>query len=405
MANTFQQDVDFLARHTQTLILGDPETAALVMAPEYQGRIMTSTAGGTSKSSFGWINYDLIQSGEIVPQINLYGGEERFWLAPEGGRHSIFFPPASLNHPLEFQDWRVPKCIDTEPFLLLDHDDRQVQFQHHARVTNRSGYEFQIHFDRRVELLGNAEICQTLNCEESDLKNLNTICHQSRNRLVNTGPEIWQPETGLLSVWVLCMNSPSRDATLVVPFRSGAEQQFGSIVNADYFGKLERDRLWIDRDRNLIFLKGDGEFRSKLGLTWERACSILGAWDADRRVLTVVWYNLPDRQKPESWNGVYHSQDQVHYVNNLWQVVDHEYHGDVVNGYNDGPNESGDRLGGFFELESLSPALALEPSQGYEHIHRTIRLQAGDENGRENLDRLAKRVFGIDLAGIESVFA
>lgn len=404
MSKTFAEDLKFLNDHTQTVVLGDPTSGAIILAPEYQGRVMTSTPGGPQNSSLGWINYDLIASQQTVPQINLYGGEERFWLAPEGGRYSIFFPPAPLNQPLEFHDWRVPKCIDVEPCCLLTQDDTSASFQHHARLVNRAGFEFQIHFDRHVQLLGIDSICETLECDPSDLQGLHHVVHQSGNRLVNMGAEAWKPETGLLSVWVLCMNSPAEEATLIVPYQSGEKQELGPIVNANYFGVLERDRLWVDEDRSLIFLKGDGAFRSKLGLTWQRAKSILGAWDATRQVLTVIWFNLPDLSDPKTLTGVHHSEKQVHYVNNLWEVVDDEYSGDVTNGYNDGPNESGSKLGGFFELESLSPALALAPSESYEHLHRTIRLQATDAVGRERLDKLSKKVFGVGLEEIESVF-
>ena len=56
--------------------------------------------------------------------------------------------------------------------------------------------------------------------------------------------------------------------------------------------------------------------------------------------------------------------------------------------------------GGFYELETLSPALALEPGQSYEHVHRTIRL----EGNRERLDSVARSVFGVGLETIENQF-
>ena len=52
---------------------------------------MTSTARGLKGRSYGWINHDLIASKEIQKQMNAYGGEDRFWLGPEGGQFSLFF--------------------------------------------------------------------------------------------------------------------------------------------------------------------------------------------------------------------------------------------------------------------------------------------------------------------------
>ena len=52
---------------------------------------MTSTVGGSNSPSHGWINRELIEAGRNDPHINAYGGEDRFWLGPEGGQFSIFF--------------------------------------------------------------------------------------------------------------------------------------------------------------------------------------------------------------------------------------------------------------------------------------------------------------------------
>ena len=161
----------------------------------------------------------------------------------------------------------------------------------------------------------------------------------------------------------------------------------GPIVNADYFGKLDESRLQVDEAAGLIYFLGDGKMRSKLGLTFSRVQSHLGSWDKERGVLSVVQFNLPD-SAPHGYN------------NNLWQVQDEPYQGDVINGYNDGPNESGGQLGGFFELETISPALALGPDESFTHIHRTIRM----EGERERLSAVSQAVFGVTLDEIESKF-
>ena len=84
----FGADATFLAAHQQTIILGDVAGGPRVaIVPAYQGRVMTSSATGDGGTSYGWINYELIETGEKQPQIHVFGGEERFWLGPEGGRH------------------------------------------------------------------------------------------------------------------------------------------------------------------------------------------------------------------------------------------------------------------------------------------------------------------------------
>ena len=66
---------------------------------------MTSTAGGDAGLSFGWINRELIASGKLLPHMNAFGGEDRFWMGPEGGQFSIFFAKGAK---FEFADWFTP---------------------------------------------------------------------------------------------------------------------------------------------------------------------------------------------------------------------------------------------------------------------------------------------------------
>jgi hypothetical protein len=402
MNKPFADDLQFLQQHTQAVVLGDPEGQALILAPQYQGRIMTSTAGAPRHNSFGWINYDLIQKGTPQPQINLYGGEERFWLAPEGGRFSIFFPPAPLDTPLQFADWRVPTCIDTDAFELVALSSHHASFQHRGRIVNRMGTEFDLGFEREVRLLDTGETAAALGCDRAALADLPYVAHESRNTLRNLGPVSWAPDTGLLSIWVLGMNAPSPQAALIVPYQSEVIDPTLPIVNADYFGTLGPDRLVVDRERHLILMLGDGNYRSKLGLTYPRTRPHLGAWDQNRQVLTLVQFNLPELGRPESCEGTVQRDQSLAYVNNVWRVAEDEYAGDVINGYNDGPNESGQRLGGFFELESLSPALALSPNQAYTHVHRTLHLEAHTDSQRQQIDHLCQSWFGRSIAEIET---
>lgn len=406
MPTSFQADLAFLQAHTETIVLGDPRQRALILAPAYQGRVMTSTAGPADRS-FGWIHHDLIRSGQRVPQINLYGGEERFWLAPEGGRFSLFFPPSPVEQPLTFADWRVPTCIDTDPFEVLAIEPRAARFRHTATLENRFGTSFHIGFDRWLRLLDETEVAAAFGTDPGDWSGRAFVAHESENTLSNLGPRAWDPATGLLSIWVLGMNAPSPHATLIVPYRAQGVEPALPIVNADYFGRLGPDRLVVDTDRHVIFLRGDGQYRSKLGLTFPRAVPYLGAWDRSSRVLTIVKYNLPaPPDAGPATNGPSHDATRspwlphphgIGYVNNVWQVMDDEYAGDVINGYNDGPNESGSRLGGFFELESLSPALALQPNQAYTHRHLTVHLEADDDRSFTAANDLSHRLFGIGL--------
>ena len=73
---SFQDDVEFLERHMELVILRRADSRAqVVVAPHWQGRVMTSTANSDNGIGYGWINEALIASGELQPHINAVGGE------------------------------------------------------------------------------------------------------------------------------------------------------------------------------------------------------------------------------------------------------------------------------------------------------------------------------------------
>ena len=95
----FADDLAFMKKHTQIVLLKDGD-AAVAVAPAYQGRVMTSTFDAKSGPSFGWINRPVIErgllsdeeeKGKLEEHIYIFGGEERFWLGPEGGQYALFF--------------------------------------------------------------------------------------------------------------------------------------------------------------------------------------------------------------------------------------------------------------------------------------------------------------------------
>src|SRR6476659_1843864 len=116
---TYTYDADFLKQHTRKVLeLHDKDNQAKVLlSADYQGRVMTSTATGDTGTSYGWLNYNLIASGEKKTQFNPVGGEERFWMGPEGGQYSIYFKGGdSFN----ISHWQVPSFIDTETYEVSE---------------------------------------------------------------------------------------------------------------------------------------------------------------------------------------------------------------------------------------------------------------------------------------------
>ena len=172
--------------------------------------------------------------------------------------------------------------------------------------------------------------------------------------------------------------------TVVIPFRSGDETELGPIVIDDYFGKVPADRLRVGD--GVIYFSGDGKLRSKIGLNPQRATPICGSYDAARSVLTIVKYNQPQATVTD-------------YVNSKWELQDKPYAGDVINSYNDGPAMPGAKpLGPFYELETSSPAFALQSGQTGTHIQTTVHF----EGAAKALDQVARRLLGVSLAEIKT---
>jgi hypothetical protein len=375
----FGEDATFLAAHQQTIILGDAAGGPRVaIVPAYQGRVMTSSATGDAGTSYGWINYELIESGKPQPQIHVFGGEERFWLGPEGGQFSIFFDTGAT---FDFPQWRTPPVIDTEPFAVVNKSSRRAAFRHEAELTNYSGTRFAFRIERDVELLDAEAIRSAL--ELGDVP-LTAVAYRTTNRLTNIGKEDWSKSSGLLSIWMLGMYKHGPETTVVIPFNKGGESKLGPVVNDDYFGKVPAERLRTGD--GVLFFAADGQFRSKIGLNPQRSTPLCGSYDAAREVLTVVQYNQP-------------AAEVTDYVNSKWELQKHPFSGDVINAYNDGPAEPGAApLGPFYELETSSPALPLASGASGTHIQTTFHF----EGDLKQLDTVARATLGVSLAAIEA---
>jgi hypothetical protein len=83
-------------------------------------------------------------------------------------------------------------------------------------------------------------------------------------------------------------------------------------------------------------------------------------------------------------------------MNNMWGKQQNSFTGDVANSYNDGPNDLGQQLGAFYEIESLSPANPLATGESLTHCHRTVHIHAP----MSVLAQLARQVLGVDLAAV-----
>ncbi len=218
------------------------------------GRVFTSTATGDSGTSFGWINYKLFDSAK-KKQFNPVGGEERFWIGPEGGQYSIYF---KKDDPFDFAHWQVPALIDTIAYKVDQSDKTSATFSLASSLTNYSGTTFDINITRKIQLLDKSAVEQKLNTTIPG--GIKTVAYESTNQIKNTGNNAWKKDSGLLSIWLLGMFTPTEETKVIIPFAPIKNAR--SVITDDYFGKIDLSRL-IVKD-SVLYFRCDGKSRGKL---------------------------------------------------------------------------------------------------------------------------------------------
>jgi len=358
-------DADFLQKHKPTVELNAGDRH-VVIVPSYQARVMTSTAGGRTGQSYGWINYELIRSRKYEPHINAVGGEERFWLGPEGGQFGLFF---RQGQPFDFANWQTPAVLDTVSFDLVSKTSDAAVFAKTFAIQNYKGTTFDIKVQRRISLLEQTAVEHSIGTKLQDIK---WVAYETDNTITNTGNAGWDSTSGVVSIWLLSMFKSSPENTILIPYKKGAD----SLINDAYFGKIPAGRF-VKKD-GIIFFKGDAKHRGKIGVAPGAVQPVSGSYDPLRKVLTIIRYDF---------------QGDSIYANSAWKIQSDPFRGDVANAYNDGPNETGGQLGEFYELESSSPALFLQPQQSFTHRQQIYHFQGS----KEELDFIAKQVLGVSL--------
>ncbi len=376
---TFGYDLYFLQQHDDSVIVlsNDSGKAQVIVSPKYQAKVFTSTANGNAGLSFGWVNYKAF-TGSPDAHMNAYGGENRIWLGPEGGKFSLFFKPDSQ---MVFANWKTPPAFDTDPWTLVDKSGTSVTMQKNMELMNYKGTKLDVSVKRSVRILSNEEIAKNITLD-LDIS-VKVVAYQTDNVITNNGNNAWTEATGMPCIWMLDMFTPSPATVIVVPFKNLSGKSFNKIATTNYFGEIPADRLKHDDD--MLFFKADGKSRGKLGVVPAYAKPFAGSYDLQHKALTIMMFDL---------------DSSARYLNQEWNTDKPSFSGDAVNTYNDGPLADGTQMGPFYEIESVSPAAFLKPGQSLSHKHAVYHF-TGDEKG---LDAIAQKILGVSLENIQKEF-
>ncbi len=369
---TYGYDLDFLQRYDSVVILSNPgDSARVIVSPKYQAKVFTSTTDGASGLSFGWVNYKAFTAPPDA-HMNAFGGENRLWLGPEGGKYSLFFKPGAA---MNFDQWKTPAPFDTEPWTTLQANSNRVLLQTKMQLTNYAGTTLQLTCDRTISIEDKNEIEKGL--EIALPSNTKVVGYRTSNVLTNTGTFAWNEKTGMPCLWLLDMFKPSPNTVIIVPVKDFTNQPFSAVATTNYFGEIAADRL--RHSMNALFLKADGKSRGKLGVVPQKARSLAGSYDPDKKVLTIIHFTV---------------NSSARYLNQEWNTNKPVFKGDAVNAYNDGPLADGSQMGPFYELESVSPAAFLQPGQSLSHVHEVFHFTGSETD----LSGIASRLLGVSLA-------
>ena len=367
----FEDDVAFLSQHGAVRVLHGSGGGRIAVSGNYQARVMTSAVAPGAKS-LGFINRAFIEAGQTGTPFDNYGGEDRFWLGPEGGQYGLYFPAA---RPFTFDHWQTPHPLQEGAWQAVRESESSVTFQHSFSLDNYERQAFQVAIERTVSVLSPEQASQRLGMPLP--ASLSWVGYVTENKLSNAGSSAWSEQRGLLSVWILGMFAPIAGTQVIIPFDAAAS---GEVVNDRYFGKVPAERLRVDTSKGFLTFRADGQYRSKIGLGPARAKGALGSYSEPAQLLTLVLYNK--------------QRGATRFVNSMWEQQANPYAGDEINSYNDGPPAPGKPpLGGFYEIESSSPAAALAPGESITHVQETYHFSGP----RPALDALARHVLGVSL--------
>jgi hypothetical protein len=368
---SFGYDLRFLEKYDSVIVLKSGDgNARIIVSPKYQAKVFTSSAEGDSGQSFGWVNYKAF-SASVDPHINAFGGENRLWLGPEGGKFSLFFKPGVR---MDFDNWKTPAAFDTEAWSVISTDPVSVNMSKDMNLINYLGTELAVTIKRNIKILERQDIISKLDINIDD--SVKTVGYSSENILINRGKREWTTETGMPCIWILDMFNPSDQTTIIIPFMGDTVSK---PATTDYFGEIPANRIkYAD---SILFFKADGKNRGKLGIHPSRAKNIAGSYDAGKKVLTIILFDIDNQGK---------------YLNQEWNTVKPPFSGDAVNAYNDGPLASGGQLGPFYELESVSPAAFLGPAASLIHHHSVFHFTGSEKE----LNVIAERKLGVSLEKI-----
>ncbi|SDX18544.1 hypothetical protein SAMN05444411_103302 [Lutibacter oricola] len=361
----YKSDVDLLKSHTEIIELTvNNKNSRLVITPQFQGKVITSSFNGIKGSSNGWFNTKAL----LENNIGGIGGEDRVWVGPLGGQYSFYYQQIK---PFSEDNWAVPASLSNEPYSVVSSSKEKVQMEKEMSLTNFIGTKFNFKINRTIKLLKKSLIDKNLNIELSN--KLKYIAYESSHKLTNLDTITWVKNKGLVSIWSAGMFKGTDQSIVIIPLHKTAK--FTDVYK--YMGDLDQHRFQIKN--NTVLFKVDGKYRSKIGIPNFIAPEIYGCYSKENKRLTIIQYKK--------------TADSLFFNSNA-AIQKEPYKGEVIPIYNNGAMDySKTDIASFYELESTSPFKELKPNEILSHFHRVYHFSGTEKE----LNKIAIQLLGIRL--------
>src|SRR5690606_27450793 len=159
------------------LVLLQSDSSLVAVSPKFQAKVFTSSAMGLKGKSFGWINYKAF--GKEDPHMNAYGGENRFWLGPEGNKFSFFFKSGDK---MVFDNWKTPAPIDSESWNVVHQSKGNVQMEKQLTLKNYAKALFEMKIERNISILDATQINNMLGINTDGI---HSVGFSTSNKITN----------------------------------------------------------------------------------------------------------------------------------------------------------------------------------------------------------------------------
>ncbi len=356
LSNSNQALLNALKNHTPAVVLGSSEGPQVIITPDFSARVLGASIKSPSDENLMWVNPSILDNTiwEKKPYTWNIGGL-RTWLAPE----DLFFVDENKNP----DSWFVPEQLDPVTYDQLDRTDKNATFETDINLPSNTGKMYRITLRRTIMLL--TEPPEEIGFLPSGMDYMGI---EETHSVTNLSEEVIGKDIPYICLWSLLQVNPA--GTMLIPLRKNAIQK---TAYREYFNPLG-DRLVVQG--NIISVKIDGKYRSKIGVRPEAAGPGLAFLRDNGDGTGILFAKL----FPVDPNGIY--------VDKPWGKE--SSYGDVIEMYNDDG-----AMGGFCELEAHGSAQILR--KGDTQIH-TVRLLIFRGNIAD-LKNIGSKLFEVDFSG------